>query len=108
MRNKEQNEKNNQQKSSTTKIILVVVMVLLISILARCAVSCQQRKMVNEIASGKIDANPYTRGTSHDACTYCPYGSICHQSEVAGRRNYKAMNSQEFWAGIEQGVKQNG
>ena len=66
------------------------------------------RKMVDEIASGKIDANPYTRGTSHDACTYCPYGSICHQSEVAGRRNYKAMNSQEFWAGIEQGVKQNG
>ena len=66
------------------------------------------RKMVDEIASGKINANPYTRGTSHDACTYCPYGSICHQSEVAGRRNYKAMNSQEFWAGIEQGVKQNG
>lgn len=49
MRNKEQNEKNNKQNSSTTKIILVVVIILLISLLARCAVSCQQRKMVNEM-----------------------------------------------------------
>lgn len=47
MRNKEQNEKNNKQNSSTTKIILVVVIILLISLLARCAVSCQQRKMVS-------------------------------------------------------------
>lgn len=49
MRNKEQNEKNNKQNSSTTKIILVVVIILLISLLARCAVSCQQHKMVNEM-----------------------------------------------------------
>ena len=49
MCNKEQNEKNNKQNSSTTKIILVVVIVILISLLARCAVSCQQRKMVNEM-----------------------------------------------------------
>lgn len=49
MRNKEQNEKNNKQNLSTTKIILVVVIVLLISLLARYAVSCQQRKMVNEM-----------------------------------------------------------
>ena len=49
MRNKEQNEKNNKQNSSTTKIILVVVIILLISLLARCAVSCQQRKMINEM-----------------------------------------------------------
>lgn len=47
MRNKEQNEKNNKQNSSTTKIIMVVVIILLISLLARCAVSCQQHKMVN-------------------------------------------------------------
>ena len=49
MCNKEQNEKNNKQNSSTTKIILVVVIVLLISLLARCAVSCQQRKFVNDV-----------------------------------------------------------
>ena len=49
MCNKEQNEKNNKQNSSTTKIILVVVILILISLLARCAVSCQQRKMINEM-----------------------------------------------------------
>ena len=49
MRSKEQNEKNNKQNSSTTKIILVVVILILISLLARCAVSCQQRKIVNEM-----------------------------------------------------------
>ena len=49
MSNKEQYEKNNKQNSSTTKIILAVVIILLISLLARCAVSCQQRKMVNEM-----------------------------------------------------------
>ena len=49
MRNKEQNEKNNKQNSSTTKIILVVVILIIISLLTRCAVSCQQHKMVNEM-----------------------------------------------------------
>ena len=54
-------------------------------------------KMVDEIASGNVDPNPYTRGTSHDACAYCPYGNICHKADVAGRRNYKAMTAQRFW-----------
>ena len=49
MCNKEQNEKNNKLNSSTTKIILVVAIVILISLLTRCTVSCQQRKMVNEM-----------------------------------------------------------
>ena len=66
------------------------------------------QSMVNEIASGNITPNPYTRGTSHNACTYCPYGSICHQKEVTGRRNYKAMNAQEFWDGIEREVNRHG
>lgn len=58
-------------------------------------------EMVDEIASGNVQPNPYTRGTAHNACTYCPYGSICHQSTVAGRRNYQAMNAQRFWQEIE-------
>lgn len=54
-------------------------------------------EMVDEIASGKIEPNPYTRGTSHDACAFCPYGAICHKAQVEGRRNYKAMTAQKFW-----------
>ena len=58
------------------------------------------RRLVNEIASGDVTANPYTRGYSHDACTFCPYGAVCHKENVPGRRNYKKMEPQEFWERI--------
>ena len=57
--------------------------------------------MVDDIASGCVDPNPYTRGNSHNACTFCPYGEICHPSEVAGRRDYQTMSAQKFWEEIE-------
>lgn len=64
--------------------------------------------MVDEIASGNVEANPYTRGTSHSACTYCPYGAVCHQAEVEGRRNYKTMTAQRFWDEIGKEMDTNG
>ncbi len=64
--------------------------------------------MVDEIASGKVDPNPYTRGDSHNACRYCPYGAVCNKATVEGRRNYKAMNAQRFWEEIEKEVAPNG
>ena len=57
-------------------------------------------RMVEELASGSVEANPYTRGSSHSACSFCPYGSICHETTVEGRRNYKAMTAQRFWEEI--------
>lgn len=54
-------------------------------------------RLVDEIASGNVTPNPYTRGTSHNACAFCPYGTVCHRDEVEGRRNYKAMTGQRFW-----------
>ena len=65
-------------------------------------------KMVNEIAAGLVDANPYTRGTSHNACTFCPYGDICHKETVQGRRNYKTVSSQQFWEEIQKEVDRRG
>ena len=65
-------------------------------------------KMVDEIASGNVTPNPYTRGTSHDACTFCPYGAVCHKATVEGRRNYKTMTAQKFWDEIEQEVADRG
>ncbi len=56
--------------------------------------------MVEDIASGNVQPNPYTRGTSHSACAFCPYGSVCHEKSVEGRRNYKAMDAQRFWEEI--------
>ncbi len=58
--------------------------------------------MVDEIAAGRVDPNPYTRGTSHSACAFCPYGSVCAKDQEAGRRNYKAMTAQRFWEAMEQ------
>ena len=58
------------------------------------------RRQVNSIASGDVSANPYTRGRSHDACTFCPYGAICHKESVPGRRNYQKMEAQQFWESI--------
>ena len=65
-------------------------------------------KMVDDIASGCIEPNPYTRGGSHNACTYCPYGAVCHAETVEGRRNYKAMTPQKFWEEIRKEVSGNG
>lgn len=58
-------------------------------------------KLVEEIASGDVTANPYTRGTSHNACTYCPYDPICHAATVENRRNYQKMTAPEFWQAVE-------
>ena len=57
-------------------------------------------RLVTDIAVGNVTPNPYTRGSSHDACQFCPYGSVCHKSEVTGRRNYKTMTAQRFWEEI--------
>lgn len=56
--------------------------------------------MVNEIASGLIEPNPYSRGSAHDACTFCPYSPICRETSEEHRRNYKAMSPQRFWEEI--------
>ena len=64
--------------------------------------------MVDQIASGDVTPNPYTRGTSHDACTFCPYGAVCHKATVTGRRNYKTMDSDRFWDEIGKEVADRG
>ena len=56
--------------------------------------------MVDDIASGNVEPNPYTRGTSHDACSFCPYSAVCRADTVCGRRNYKAMTDEDFWERI--------
>ncbi len=58
-------------------------------------------ELVDEIAAGRVDPNPYTRGSSHSACAFCPYGSVCAKDQEAGRRNYKTMTAQRFWEEIE-------
>ena len=65
-------------------------------------------KIVDDIASGRVEPNPYTRGSSHSACAFCPYGAVCHKEFVEGRRNYKTMTAQRFWEEIGKEVKDRG
>ena len=65
-------------------------------------------RMVDTIADGEVAPDPYTRGSSHDACAFCPYGAVCHKETVEGRRNYKAMTAQEFWGRIDKEVDRHG
>lgn len=65
-------------------------------------------ELVDQIASGKVDPNPYTRGTSHSACAFCPYGSVCRLNREQGRRNYKKMKAAEFWSALERQVGEDG
>ena len=65
-------------------------------------------KLVEDIASGNVEPNPYTRGSSHSACMFCPYSSICHETTVEGRRNYKTMSSQKFWEEIGKEMQKHG
>lgn len=65
-------------------------------------------KFVDDIASGNVTPNPYTRGTYHNACAFCPYGAICHKEQVEGRRNYKAVKAKQFWESVYKEVKDNG
>ena len=65
-------------------------------------------RLVEEIGSGNVKANPYTRGSSHSACTYCPYSSICHPDTLDERRNYKTMSSQKFWEEIGKEMQKHG
>lgn len=64
--------------------------------------------MVEEISSGIVEPNPYCRGSSHNACTFCPYKAVCHADSVPGRRNYKTMTSQRFWEEIAKVVRSRG
>lgn len=65
-------------------------------------------RMVEDIASGNVEPNPYTRGSSHNACAFCPYGAVCHEAQVEGRRNYQAMKPQRFWEEVEKEMKHHG
>lgn len=65
-------------------------------------------RFVDDIASGCVDPNPYTRGSDHNACRFCPYGAVCHPEYVEGRRNYKAMSAQWFWEAVGKEMKEHG
>ena len=65
-------------------------------------------KMVDDIASGCVEPNPYTRGGRHNACAFCPFGAICHKETVTGRRDFAAISADKFWADIGKEMNKGG
>ena len=57
--------------------------------------------IVNEIAGGCVEPNPYTRGPENNVCRFCPFTAVCHEAEVEGRRNRAKVDAEDFWAEIE-------
>lgn len=66
------------------------------------------KNLVEEIASGNVKANPYSRGSSFRACDYCPYGSICREVPPEQERNFKAVPAHVFWEDVEKEVQGHG
>ena len=64
--------------------------------------------LIDDIASGCVEPNPYTRGSSHNACQYCPFSSVCHSQYVEGRRNFKTMSAQRFWDEVGKEMRSHG
>ena len=66
------------------------------------------KDLVDDVASGNVEPNPYTRGSSHNACSFCPYGTVCHKTTVENRRDYRAVTADEFWNYVQQEVSNRG
>ncbi len=64
-------------------------------------------ELVDEVASGCISPNPYTRADI-SPCMYCPYQEICHPADAEQRRDYAAVKPERFWEQIEKEVTSRG
>lgn len=54
------------------------------------------------LSGGKIEASPYYRGESDNACLYCPYVSVCRFDENRDTRRYLSkLKPSEFWQRLE-------
>lgn len=72
-------------------------------------VSGRLRACAEEIASGAVTPNPYTRGTAHGACSFCEYAQTCHLDTYPDAvRRLASTDRTTFWKRITAEVEQNG
>ncbi len=63
------------------------------------------REVCQELAAGKITADPFWRGEQKNGCLYCDYAAACHFEEGRGgdcRRWLPRMDARRFWEQVEQ------
>ena len=62
----------------------------------------QMSKLVDNIASGDITANPLRRGPQRDACQYCFAKGACHKDTCGTKFRYRArVTDDEFWTEVQ-------
>ncbi len=67
------------------------------------------RACVDEIASGDVTPDPYTRGSAHSACAYCDFAQACHLDTYPGAvRRLAATERALFWEKVEKEVGDDG
>lgn len=60
-------------------------------------------ELTEKLSGGSIDASPYYRGEQENACSYCPYGSVCRFDENKDTRRYlPKLKPSEFWEKLEE------
>lgn len=57
--------------------------------------------LVDRLAGGCVDADPYFRGDANNACRYCKFGSVCSREGQTGKRSFRRISEEEFWEQIE-------
>ena len=61
------------------------------------------RDMCREFAAGNIDADPFWRSASSNACQYCEYVQACQFEEERDRKRWiPSVTNRDFWAALEE------
>ena len=71
----------------------------------------QLRRMVRELASGNIDADPWVRSEQDSACTYCEFAPACHFENGRGgdRIEYiRATGAEQLWEHVDRTIGEGG
>ena len=62
------------------------------------------REIGQELAAGNIAADPFWRGSQHNACQWCEYAAACHFEEGRGgdrRRWLPTVKGEAFWEAVD-------
>lgn len=61
------------------------------------------KQICREISSGNIDADPFWRGPTRNACLYCEYFRACQFEEKQDHRRWiPSVKNSDFWAWLAQ------
>lgn len=69
------------------------------------------RRMVRELASGNVDADPWARSEQDSACTYCAFAPACHFEAGCGNDHVeylRATAAEELWEHIDREIGEGG